>query len=248
MPASLYSQVQGVPGVPALTSAATGNISSLLAGKLSPDVMQEVQDAGATWGVQSGMPGSGAARDVTLQSLGLNSMQAQQTGQQDYMNFLTGAGSLMLDPSLQSEIANRNSIMASAPDPAAAAQQQRNDFSSYLWGMNRGGTGFTDPSGSPITSSGGPAGGFSGGFKNPLTGAMIPSSTWNPFGQNDPVEQWHYGTNLPQDQTQTGGTPGWYIPENPEDYYSSPYGGIDPNTGQYSPTANSPAGGSADGS
>jgi hypothetical protein len=112
-----YQQVQAIdPSITGLTSKASGNINSYLSGQIPTDVMDEIRNAGAAWGVQSGMPGSGADNNMTLESLGLSSLDLAKEGQADYMNFLTGVGSQMMPVQEQMTAAN----VAAAPDPATA--------------------------------------------------------------------------------------------------------------------------------
>jgi hypothetical protein len=111
---SPYQQVQGVvPGLPTMTGTAASNIQNDLSGLLSPDVQQQIKNAGAAWGINSGMPGSGAAGNVTLQSLGLTSLGEQQTGLTDYTNFLTGVGGQMMPVSTEMNMAEAGA----APSP-----------------------------------------------------------------------------------------------------------------------------------
>jgi hypothetical protein len=112
-----YQQVQEIdPSLPNLTGKVSSNISSYLSGQLPTDVLDEIRNSGAAWGVKSGMPGSGAANNVTLESLGLNSLDLMEKGQGDYMNFLTGVGSTTMPVQEQMTAANA----AAAPNPAAA--------------------------------------------------------------------------------------------------------------------------------
>lgn len=113
---SPYQQTQAlVPGLPTMTSTAAGDIQSELSGQLSPDVTAQIRNAGATWGAASGMPGSGAAGNVTLESLGLTSLGEKQSGMSDYYKFLSGVGSEQMPVSTQMTMAES----AAAPNPVA---------------------------------------------------------------------------------------------------------------------------------
>jgi len=105
------------PGLQGAGDSATKYINSMLSGQLPADLTGQIRNAGATWGVNSGMPGSGASQNATLESLGLNSLQMQQQGMGDYMNFLTGVGSQQMPVSQQMTVANA----AAAPDPQKEA-------------------------------------------------------------------------------------------------------------------------------
>ena len=122
LPPSQYQQASTVlPGLPQLTAQAGGVVQSQLQGQLSPDVLNQIKNQSAVWGQNSGMPGSGLGNNLSLASLGLTSLGEQQSGLQNYQNLLTGLGSQLLNPSLESDIASRNANLAAAPDPAAAA-------------------------------------------------------------------------------------------------------------------------------
>jgi len=57
-----------------LLTGTAGNLSSMLAGNLPPDVMNLIQQRGAEAGVASGLPGSGIMQNRTLRDLGLTSL------------------------------------------------------------------------------------------------------------------------------------------------------------------------------
>ena len=95
-----------------------------LNGQLPLDVQQQIKDAGAAWGLNTGMPGSGAANDFTLADFGINSLQEQQQGFQNasqsfanYSNFLPTLQSLFtLNPEMTAQLDQAEA----APDPRAA--------------------------------------------------------------------------------------------------------------------------------
>lgn len=146
IPPSIYQQTQQIlPGLPDLTRGAGGVAASELAGQLSPETIARIQDEGAAWGVSSGMgPRSGLALNRQLRNLGLNVEQTQRAGVQDYLSTLTGTGSTLLNPSLISEVQNRNAIMAAAPDPAAAAAEQERQWMEKFM-LTRGSGGSHEP-------------------------------------------------------------------------------------------------------
>lgn len=117
-PPTMFQEAQKFdPAAQSQTDAASRYVTNMESGLLPPDVMRSIKNAGATWGVSSGMPGSGMATDVSLESLGLNSLEAEQQGFNDYMKFL-GFGASMEDPSTtQTQIALQNSMFKNAPDP-----------------------------------------------------------------------------------------------------------------------------------
>ncbi len=70
-----------IPGGAGLEEQSSGNIGNALAGKLDPSVIQRLGQAAAERGVSSGSPmGAGSNADY-LRSLGLTSLDLQNTGQ-----------------------------------------------------------------------------------------------------------------------------------------------------------------------
>jgi len=135
---SPYQQTAAlVPGLPNMTSTAAGNIQTELSGALPTDVQETIRNAGATWGVNSGMPGSGASGNATLQSLGLNSLAEKQQGQTDYLNFLTGVGSQQMP--VQEQMTAANAAAAPSPWMAGINNEVLGLVGAYLGG---GGAGF----------------------------------------------------------------------------------------------------------
>lgn len=119
---SPYQQTASlVPGLPNLTSGASGVIGSELSGNLSPGTMQMLGTAAAERGVASGMPGSGLSTNDFLESVGISSEQLTQQGVGNYLQLLTGMGSQQINPATQVQVGEYNSTMGAAPDPAAAS-------------------------------------------------------------------------------------------------------------------------------
>lgn len=135
-PQSVYSQVQGIPGVTQAQNTVLSNIQSNASGNLSTGTLNLLQDKAAQFGVSSGMPGlSGLSLQNLMQNIGLTSETLSQQGTKDYLSFLTGTGSTMLDPGLSASIADRNSVYAAAPDPRMAAEAQLGLLDRYLAAM-----------------------------------------------------------------------------------------------------------------
>lgn len=112
-----YQQVNSAaPANAGNANLSATNITSELEGNLPAGVQSQIKNYGAAWGIGSGMPGSGAANNVTLESLGLNSLQEQQKGQSDYLSFVTSLGNQMMPVADQMTSANA----AAAPSPAGA--------------------------------------------------------------------------------------------------------------------------------
>jgi hypothetical protein len=128
VPPNIFAQASGiVPNLEALAAQAGGVAGNELAGRLSPETMRSLQDEGAAWGVQAGMPGftpGSLVQNRSLRSLGLTTEAMQRQGIQDFLSTLTGIGNTLTPQPLAAEISNRNALMAAAPDPAAAANEQ----------------------------------------------------------------------------------------------------------------------------
>jgi hypothetical protein len=110
-----------MPGVPAMNSAASSDILSNLNGTLSPGTQNALQNASATYGVTSGMPGS----DLTWNSLYGNIANAsttqQQTGLSEYNSTIpTVSGTQTVSPDLQTQIAEQNAVDNASPNPVEA--------------------------------------------------------------------------------------------------------------------------------
>lgn len=88
-PADMSGALEKVmPGFGGLSRGGTDLIGGMLRGELSPQARQNAMDAAATYGVTSGMPGSGLARNITPRSIGLQTEQLQQGGLQNLLSML----------------------------------------------------------------------------------------------------------------------------------------------------------------
>lgn len=155
------------PGLGQTNSLASNNIMSELRGELSPDTVNAIRDEAASFGVSSGMPGSGFAANRGLKNLGLSVEGQKQQGLKDYLGAITSiSGTQTVSPELQTEIATQNSINNSAPDPAMAAKQQQDLFDKYLAKLS--------------TSAAGASGG--------------PAATWqsNPWGVDSSIKNLNF--------------------------------------------------------
>lgn len=136
MPSSTYAQVLGVnPTLGALGAPAASAIGSEIAGTLSPGTVNQLTDKAAAYGVNIGMPGlqpGSLALNNLLSQMGTSSEALSQAGIGAYGNILGTTANTQLDPALQSDVSEWNSVVRSAPDPAAAAQLQQNEFQQYL--------------------------------------------------------------------------------------------------------------------
>lgn len=144
MPNPAADLANQLPGLSGLNTGVSGVIGNELSGKLSPDTLAAIRNAGASWGVSNGMPGSTGGTigsNRTLRDVGLTSMQQQQQGIKDYNSTIpTVSGTQTVAPAIQAEIGTQNSINASAPNPQAAQSYAEGLFNRYLQQLNGGGS------------------------------------------------------------------------------------------------------------
>lgn len=173
VPPNIYAQTAGVvPNLDKLSAGAGAVAGSELAGVLSPETIRNIQDQGAAWGIGAGMPGftpGSLVQNRSLRNLGLQTEALQHQGIGDFLSTLTGIGGTMTNPALAAEIANRNSIFAAAPNPAAAAAELERQWLNRF-NLTRG-SGSTAPTWAQINSGGTPnIAGFGTGTANFLGG------------------------------------------------------------------------------
>jgi hypothetical protein len=167
-PVSNWSQLmQNVPGFSSMTSGATGDISSELAGTLSPGTMSTLTNSAASRGISLGQPNSPISNEIGLNLIGSTSEALQNQGLSDYLKFTGTAGGMQLDPTLQADIAQSNATLGSAPDPSQAVNAEQSWIQQYMQMMN------------PAHMTYNPAGnmGYSAG------GMGIQDNAWN-YGSN----------------------------------------------------------------
>jgi hypothetical protein len=88
-----------IPGFSGLTKTATSNASQALSGNVPQDVINNIQDQAAAWGVSAGMPGFGSGTltsEQALKNLGLTSLGQKQTGQNDLLGLIGGYSGTVL--------------------------------------------------------------------------------------------------------------------------------------------------------
>lgn len=125
--------------------AAGSDILAKLGGQISPGTMAALQNAAATFGVKTGMPGSGLQWNNLFGNIaGFAENQAQQ-GIQDLNQFLPMVSQTQtVPPALQAEIASQNALNLAAPTPSAQAKYQQDLFGGYANAL-RGRTGGGSP-------------------------------------------------------------------------------------------------------
>lgn len=141
---------QAYPNLSGTNAQLSSALSSELAGQLSPATIAAINDAAASYGISSGMPGSGLATNRFPRDIGLATEGLIHQGIGDYSGAIPAVASTQtVNPntaaSLNTEINATNATNASAPDPTAANTYAQQLFDKYLRSMSRpsGGTGGT---------------------------------------------------------------------------------------------------------
>lgn len=133
-----------VPGLGALNTNASGFINNELMGKLSPDTVNAIRNATASYAVANGQPGGSnnlpgtIGGNLTAQTLGTTSQNLQRQGIQDYSSFVpTVSQTQTVNPAVQADINFQNATSAAAPNPGAAASYAQQLFQQYLTQLNK---------------------------------------------------------------------------------------------------------------
>ena len=181
LPPSLYEEsLSAVPGLSGLVGSAGTDIASQLAGTLSPSTMMNIGNYAAGRGVSMGQPNSPIMNEIGMGLTGTTTEGLQQQGIYNTNALLGTVGQQQLSPDLTSTIAQWNSTMNAAPDPAAAVSAEQSWIKQYMDMLNPPGAG----SGGSFTASSNPFSQFpmfkspSGGTGN--TGAVNYNQT-NPY-------------------------------------------------------------------
>lgn len=135
-----FQDLSGVyPNLSGTNAAVSASILSKLGGNLSPATINAIQDNAARFGVQSGMPGSGLSRNLSLRDLGLTSEQVQQQGIQDYGSIIPAiSGTQTVNPATQIALNETNAVNSAAPNPTAANTYAQSLFQKYMNMLNPG--------------------------------------------------------------------------------------------------------------
>lgn len=139
---------QAYPNLSGTNADLSSALTSELTGQLSPQTMASIQDAAASYGVGSGMPGSSFSMNRYPRDIGLASEELIHRGIGDYSSAIPSVSATQtVNPSqaaqLNTEINATNAVNRSAPDPAAAASYAQHLFDQYLRSQSgpAGGTG-----------------------------------------------------------------------------------------------------------
>jgi len=120
---NIYGQMSDiVPTLPATNQQIGQNILGKSQGRLSPEQINNSQDAMARFGTDSGMGMSGLATNLGVRSVGQNTADIQDSAQKDYSNlFSTIFKTQVVDPAIQTQVAEYNATNAAKEDPAFGA-------------------------------------------------------------------------------------------------------------------------------
>ena len=165
-------------------------------GVLSPETIAAIQDAGARFGVSSGMPGTGSVggslvSNANRRNIGRTAEDAQRFAVAALPGYTGALQNQRVNDSLQLETANRNSINRAAPNPGMQASAEQAQFDKYLNSLSRGGGGSSGGGSRSPAYSPSPAGGTGSYYTpEPYNGAggwgkltsTVPGG--DPFGGN----------------------------------------------------------------
>lgn len=214
----VYGQLtKNLPGYQGMVGASSGNIAANLGGRVSSDVIAQLQQGAAERGISTGTEGSGNNNAAYLKALGLTSMQLQQLGESQ-LTAAIGRTPIqqMQTGTQQSDLAAQQAIYNAAPNPTMAAGA---NLSAARAGM---GAGF----------GGGPVAPTSG------LGAMgyqsAPPTLPNYFGETTPSDPYaaFAALNIPGLGINSNPYGGGQLAMGPEGYtgYNPAMGGSDYNT------------------
>src|SRR5882672_1788652 len=141
---------QAYPNLTGTNAGLSSALMSELSGQLSPQTQASIADAAASFGVSSGMPGSGLVMNRFPRDIGLSTEGLIHQGNGDYSSAIPSVSATQtVNPyqtaGLNTEIGATNAINAAAPDPTAAATYAQDLFDKYLKQLSSpaGGTGGT---------------------------------------------------------------------------------------------------------
>lgn len=159
----------------------SGNILAGLQGMLPASVTQSVLDAANSRAVAGGFGGSGLGNNLGVRDLGLTSKAIQDLAFNQALNFVGNQSkTATVNPALQTDIDQFNSLVRAAPDPTARANWEMEQVTKLLNPATQGGQ---LPFGSATTPV--PSGGTSSTFK-PIRDWGAPNTTLgvNPYVPN----------------------------------------------------------------
>lgn len=130
----------------AINSGTGAFLKSQSEGTLSPETIAAIQDAGARFGVSSGMPGTGSVggslvSNANRRNIGRTAEDAQRFAVAALPSYVGALQNQRVADPLQLETANRNAINRAAPNPGMQASAEQAQFDKYLASLSRGGGG-----------------------------------------------------------------------------------------------------------
>lgn len=202
-----YGDLSSVyPNLSSTNANLSTDINSKLTGTLSPSTLNALQNASATFGQASGMPGSGLTWNSLYGNIAGASENQQAQGVQEYNQTIpTVSGTQTVSPALQSEIAQTNSVWNSAPNPTAANNYAQQLYNQYLQSQRgpAGGTGTGTGTGTSATqpaSATAPTNGANPypNYPSPLgTDPLGPNSTiWGPQGYDPNLDPFNPSNDI----------------------------------------------------
>ncbi len=130
----VYNDVAGTfPGLSGNLAQFSKNVGSALKGELSEPTIAMLQNTAAQFGIGAGTPLSPFSGAAGLRHVARATEEQQAQGANSLLGGLSAISkNLTVDPSLQTDVANRNATFNAAPDPAAANAQAQALFNAYL--------------------------------------------------------------------------------------------------------------------
>ncbi len=132
-----------------LNPAASADLEAGFAGRLAPGTVNSIQDAAATWGAASGMPGFSPGTlgfNRGVRDLGLTAEGVKDKAFQNYGSLINTIGqNEVVSPELEYERNLQNETNAASPDPAAAQSYAASLFDKYLQSLRSAGGGSYTP-------------------------------------------------------------------------------------------------------
>lgn len=122
-----------LPNLSRINHSISNDIYAGANGQLAPGTLADLQDFNASWASQNGLPSnSGIARNRMGRNIGLASQALIDRAIGQYNSFVpTVSGTQTVNPGLQTQIAEQNSLNDAAPDPTQAGSHAERLFREY---------------------------------------------------------------------------------------------------------------------
>lgn len=175
----IYGQlVKNLPNYQSMVAESSGNIGAWLRGQIPSDVIQQLAQRSAEWGVAGGFPGGANVNAQLMKALGLTSLQLQQMGEgaltgaiqrtpiqqsQTTTQDTTQTVEQAVDQVQKTDLSPQQAVYNAYPSPAAAAKAE---LSAARAGQASAAKSVARPGGISMPSGGG------GGSMAPATASM----------------------------------------------------------------------------